>query len=136
MVEDDYPNFKYFEYLLKEVNARVLWEKNGRDAIETCCRSKEKIDLVLMDILIPFVTGADATREIKKHRKDLPVIAISAYDTFDNRERCYIAGCDDFLSKPVLPEKLLETMACYLEPDFRISREEKVTIKNPKPFKG
>lgn len=138
VVEDDEPNYKYFEFLLKEVNADVIWVKNGLDAIETCCSTDQKIDLVLMDVLIPFVNGADATREIRKYQKDLPVIAISAYDTFDNREKCFLAGCNEFLTKPVLPEKLLETMACYLEPvvETKPPKEVKIPVEKPKPFKG
>jgi len=137
VVEDDEPNFKYFEFLLKEVDAKVLWAKNGLDAIEICCSEDQQVDLVLMDVLIPFVNGSDATREIRKYYKELPIIAISAYDTFDNRERCFLAGCNEFISKPVLPEKLLETMACYLEPIFEFKpTKEKVSISKPKLFKG
>ena len=138
VVEDDDPNYKYFEFLLKEVNADVIWVKNGLDAIEICCSTDQEIDLVLMDVLIPFVNGADATREIRKYKKELPVIAISAYDTFDNREKCFLAGCNEFLSKPVLPEKLLETMACYLEPvaETQSPKKEKIPVEKPKPFKG
>ncbi len=131
VVEDDEPNFKYFEFLFQEVDATVLWVKNGLDAIEICCSADQKVDLVLMDVLIPFVNGSDATREIRKYRKDLPIVAISAYDTFENRERCFLAGCNEFIPKPVLPDKLLETIACYLEsmvelkPTKRIFPKEK-----------
>lgn len=136
VAEDDIPNFKYFEFLLKEVNATVKWAKNGLDAIETCCSEDQKVDLVLMDVLIPFVNGSDATREIRKYYKELPIIAVSAYDTFDNRERCFLAGCNEFLSKPVLPEKLLKTMACYLEPDIESKvKKEKVFVEKNKPIK-
>ena len=75
IVEDDEPNYRYFEIVLKETNARVLWSKNGRNAVDICCSSGEKIDLVIMDILIPLITGIEATRIIKKHNKDIPVIA-------------------------------------------------------------
>ncbi len=137
VVEDDEPNFKYFEFLLQEVNTTVLCVKNGLDAIEICCSEDQKVDLVLIDVLIPFVNGADATREIRKYRKELPIIAISAYDTFENRERCFLAGCNDFIPKPVLPEKLLETIACYLEPvvEFKPTKE-KASAGQTKPAKN
>ena len=108
-MEDDVPNYRYFEILLRETNARILWSKNGRDAVDICCSSGEKIDLVIMDILIPLITGIEVTRIIKKHNKDIPVIAVSAYATRDNRERSFLAGCNDYLLKPILPKKLLET---------------------------
>ena len=137
VVEDDEPNYKYFEFLLKEVKASVLWVKNGLDAIEICCNEDQQVDLVLMDVLIPFVNGSDATREIRKYHKNLPILAISAYDTFDNRERCFLAGCNEFLSKPILPEKLLETMACYLEPVVEKKPLKKINlpVEKPKPLK-
>jgi CheY-like chemotaxis protein len=138
VVEDDVSNFRYFDYLLKEVNASVVWVKNGLDAIEMCCSADQHIDLVLMDVLIPFVNGADATKEIRKYKPDLPVVAISAYDTFENRENCFLAGCNEFLSKPVLPEKLLETLACYMEPvkETRSPAKVKTPVEKPKPYKG
>lgn len=116
----------------------MLWVKNGLDAIEICCSEDQNIDLVLMDVLIPFVNGSEATREIRKYCKELPIIAISAYDTFDNRERCFLAGCNEFISKPVLPQKLLETMASYLEPmgELKPIKNENVVVEKPKPFKG
>ena len=135
VVEDDEPNFKYFEFLLQEVDAAVLWGKNGLDAIEICCSADQKVDLVLMDVLIPFVNGSDATREIRKYRKDLPIVAISAYDTFENRERCFLAGCNEFITKPVLPEKLLETIACYFESTDKPKPAKKISpTEKSKPF--
>ena len=114
----------------------MKWAKNGLDAIETCCSEDQKVDLVLMDVLIPFVNGSDATREIRKYCKELPIIAVSAYDTFDNRERCFLSGCNEFLSKPVLPEKLLKTMAYYLESGMEQKLEqEKVLREKNKPIK-
>jgi CheY-like chemotaxis protein len=123
IVEDDVPNFKYFDILLKETNARILWSKNGKDAVNICCSSGEKIDLVIMDIIIPFLSGIEATRKIKKHKKDIPVIAVSAYATSDNRKGCFIAGCDEFLFKPVLPKMLLETLSPFLDTENKHSKE-------------
>jgi len=123
IVEDDVPNYRYFEILLQETNARVLWSKNGKDAVDICCISGEKIDLVLMDILIPFITGIEATRIIKKYNKEIPVIAISAYATRENREGSFLAGCNDYLLKPILPKKLLETLSPFLDTEPSHSEE-------------
>lgn len=123
IVEDDVPNYRYFEILLQETNARVLWSKNGKDAVDICCISGEKIDLVLMDILIPFITGIEATRIIKKYNKEIPVIAVSAYATRDNREESFLAGCNDYLLKPILPKKLLETLSPFLDTEPSHSEE-------------
>ncbi|MCK4700388.1 MAG: response regulator, partial [Bacteroidales bacterium] len=69
VVEDDVSNFRYFETVLKKTQANIHWIKNGRDAVSYCTDSSNNIDLVIMDILIPLITGIDAIREIKKSRK-------------------------------------------------------------------
>ena len=123
IVEDDVPNYRYFEILLQETNARILWSKNGRDAVDICCSSGENIDLIIMDILIPLITGIEATRIIKKHNKDIPVIAVSAYATRDNKEGSFLAGCDEYLLKPILPKELLETLSPFLDTELSHSEE-------------
>ena len=96
VVEDDISNFRYFETVLKKTRANVHWIKNGRDAVNYCTDPSNNIDLVIMDILIPLITGIDATREIKKVRKDLSVIAVTAYVSQDIQEKCFL---DTFLRK-------------------------------------
>jgi CheY-like chemotaxis protein len=67
--------------------------------------------MVLMDIKMPEMNGLEATRQIKKLRPDLPVIAQTAY-SFENEMMSAIeAGCDEYLTKPVSPEKLFEVLA-------------------------
>ena len=117
IVEDDVSNFRYFETVLKKTQANIHWIKNGRDAINYCTDSSNHIDLVIMDILIPLISGIDATREIKKARKDLPVIAVTAYVSGDIQEKCFMAGCDEFMYKPLLPKQLLDSIKHFFEKD-------------------
>lgn len=114
VVEDDDPNFLYFKSLLKKTRAEIVWKKNGHEALEFINDSTQKIDLVLMDVLIPFINGIEVTRELKKKRKSVPVIVVTAYTSKEVKEKCFIAGCDEFLIKPVLPEKLIRTIAEFL----------------------
>ena len=115
IVEDDISNFRYFETVLKKTQASVHWIKNGRDAVSYCTDSSNHIDLVIMDILIPLISGIDATREIKKARKGLPVIAVTAYVSGDIQEKCFMAGCDEFMYKPLLPKQLLDSIKHFFE---------------------
>ncbi len=117
VVEDDVSNFRYFETVLKKTHANVHWIKNGRDAINYCTDSSNHIDLVIMDILIPLITGIDAIREIKKVRKGLPIIAVTAYVSRDIQEKCFMAGCDEFMFKPLLPKQLLDAIKHLFEKD-------------------
>ena len=117
IVEDDVSNFRYFETVLKKTHATVHWIKNGRDAVNYCTDSSNNIDLIIMDILIPLITGIDAIREIKKSRKDLPVIAVTAYVSHDIQEKCFMAGCNEFMFKPVLPKQLLNSIKLFFKKD-------------------
>lgn len=117
VVEDDVSNFRYFETVLKKTQANIHWIKNGRDAVSYCTDPSNNIDLVIMDILIPLITGIEATREIKKTRKNLPVIAVTAYVSRDIQEKCFLAGCDEFLFKPLLPKQLLDIIKHFFEKD-------------------
>ncbi|MCK4701687.1 MAG: response regulator [Bacteroidales bacterium] len=117
VVEDDVSNFRYFETVLKKTQANIHWIKNGRDAISFCTDSTNNIDLVIMDILIPLITGIDAIREIKKSRKELPIIAVTAYVSQDIQEKCFMAGCDEFMFKPLFPTQLLNSIKRFFKKD-------------------
>ena len=67
-----------------------------------------------MDMKMPGIEGPEATRRIKEMKKDLPVIAQTAYAMSGEKEKILEAGCDDYLSKPLGAEKLLETVIKWL----------------------
>jgi PAS domain S-box-containing protein len=99
IAEDDKFSFKFLESFLKQTKADVLHAIDGKEAIDIC-RNKN-IDLVLMDIQMPEMNGLQATEEIKKFKKNLPVIAQTANAITEEKQKCYEAGCDDFITKPV-----------------------------------
>ena len=72
------------------------------------CLQGEKVDLVLMDIKMPVMSGYEATEKIKSKIPDLPVIAQTAYSTYSDKQLALDHGCDDFISKPLNKEKLFE----------------------------
>ncbi len=67
-------------------------------------------DLVLMDVRMPVMDGIDATLELKKINKEIPVIAQTAYAMPEDRKKCLGAGCDDYISKPINPNLLIKKM--------------------------
>jgi len=113
IVEDDGPNYLYFKSLLKKTRAQIVWKKNGNEALDFITNPGNHIDLIIMDVLIPFLNGIEVTRESKKLRKNVPVIVVTAYTSREIKEKCYLAGCDEFLIKPVLPVQLIELLAEY-----------------------
>jgi CheY-like chemotaxis protein len=112
VVEDDEANYLYFKSLLKKTGAKLIWEKNGHEALRTV-QEIGSIDLILMDVLIPFINGIDVTREIRKQKNTVPVIIITAYTSKEIRQNSYMAGCNEFLTKPVLPNELLKIISKY-----------------------
>lgn len=112
IVEDDEANYLYFKSLLKKTGAKLVWEKNGHEALKAI-RENPQIDLILMDVLIPFINGIDVTREIRKQKNTVPVIIITAYTSKEIRQNSFMAGCNEFLTKPVLPNDLLKIISKY-----------------------
>ena len=110
LVEDEEINHLYFEEVLSSHNINLLQAYNGKEAVEICTEHPE-IQLVIMDIKMPEMDGFEATRNIKKYRPDLPVIAITAYAMAEDRQKALKAGCDDYLSKPVKYKTLLKRIA-------------------------
>jgi PAS domain S-box-containing protein len=107
IAEDDETNFFYLKAILKrETDTIIIHARNGREAIEFF-KDNPDIILVLMDIKMPEIDGIEATRQIKILRREVPVIAITAYAMAGDEDRLLDAGCDGYLSKPISKEKLL-----------------------------
>ena len=112
VVEDEDHNYTYIYEILKRTRINMIRAETGLDAIRMF--GEHKIDLVLMDIKLPDLDGLDATKEIKKLNAEVPVIAQTAYAMKKERDRCIAAGCDDYLSKPFDPDKLMNLVSKYL----------------------
>ncbi len=112
VVEDVDTNKIFFDAALRKTNAKILWAKDGQEAIDMY--KENHIDLVLMDLQLPIMDGYTATREIKKIDSAVPIIAQTAHVMSGEREKCLEAGCDDYLAKPIRLQILMETLSKYL----------------------
>ncbi len=113
IAEDEEDNFRYLEVALSISNASLIWARTGLEAIEIFKRIGN-IDLVLMDIKMPEMDGYAATHEIKKINPKVPVIAQTAYAMSEEREKSALAGCDDYIAKPIGYEDLLNIIHKYV----------------------
>ncbi len=113
IAEDEKTNYLFLEALLKRTNAQLIWAETGRAALDAVI-ADETINFVLMDIKMPEMNGYEATQEIKKIRKELPIIAQTAYALAGEKEKILNAGCDDYLSKPIMGKILLEKIDKFL----------------------
>lgn len=114
VAEDADSNYLFIEVLLLKTNAKVIRAINGNEAVKYCRKNKD-IDIVLMDLYMPVVSGIEASIQIKSFRPDLPIIALTAYVLENDRERSLEAGCDDYLPKPIDINELFEKLKRYLK---------------------
>lgn len=107
VVEDDEMSARYLIELLDDAGANVIHVDNATDAIFAAHNNKN-IDLILMDIQLPDMNGWQATRILKRVKKDIPVIVQSAFALESHILKSYEAGCDFFISKPIDSDMLFE----------------------------
>lgn len=116
IVEDVATNHMIIDRILRKTKAETLWAMDGERAIETV-KEQGDIDLILMDIRLPKMNGYEATRKIREFKKDLPIIAQTAYVMHDEIDKVLDAGCNDLVTKPIKGDVLLETCKKYLNFD-------------------
>lgn len=119
VVEDDVPSLRYYETLIQSSGANVIKLRTGKDFIDYIVKNDTKIDLVIMDFLIPLVNGIDCTRIFRKESKNVPVLMITAYSSEQTKADAYIAGCNEYILKPVYPEAVFSLLEKYLKQDIR-----------------
>jgi CheY-like chemotaxis protein len=114
IVDDDLASIRYFEVLLRTTGANVITFMNGTDLISFISGGLKDVDMVMIDYLIPFVNGIDCARQIRKVNRAIPVVMITAYYTRESKEEALLAGCNEYILKPVIPEKVLSILEKYL----------------------
>lgn len=114
IVEDDLPSIKYYETLLKNSGADVKILRTGKEFVEYINQGSPAIDLVFMDFLIPLINGIECIRIFRKEQKSTPVIMITAYSSEQAKTDAYIAGCSEYVLKPIYPEKIFFLIEKYL----------------------
>jgi CheY-like chemotaxis protein len=115
IVEDDLPSIRYYETLLKSSGADVMIFHTGKEFVDYLATGNNTIDLVFMDFLIPLINGIECVRILRKDRKNTPVIMITAYSSEQAKTEAYIAGCNEYLLKPIYPEKIFSLLEKYLK---------------------
>ena len=120
LVEDNEINQQIAVELLEGAGATVRVAGNGRDAVQILADGPEPppFDLVLMDLQMPEMDGFQATFNLRTDRRfaSLPIIAMTAHATLEERQRCLAAGMNDHIPKPIDPAVLFDTLAHYYRP--------------------
>jgi signal transduction histidine kinase/DNA-binding response OmpR family regulator/HPt (histidine-containing phosphotransfer) domain-containing protein len=117
LAEDNEINQQIAVELLEGVGATVKVANNGRVAVDILSTSIQPVpfDLVLMDIQMPEMDGYQATAKLRSDDRfrTLPIIAMTAHATIEERQRCHETGMDDHIGKPIDPAMLFETVARF-----------------------
>jgi signal transduction histidine kinase/CheY-like chemotaxis protein len=112
LAEDNPVNQRLVLKILEKQGHHVTVAANGREAIEAW--SKERFDLILMDVQMPQMTGFEATEAIRRGERasgrHIPIVAMTAHAMKGDREKCLDCGMDGYISKPVRAQDLLETL--------------------------
>jgi signal transduction histidine kinase/CheY-like chemotaxis protein/HPt (histidine-containing phosphotransfer) domain-containing protein len=112
VAEDSPTNQTLIELILKKAGLHSKIVDNGLEAVQSV--EQEQFDAILMDIQMPVMNGYEATKQIKMKYPKLPVLALTACAMKGDDEKCYAAGCDEYLTKPIDRKKVLAALAKYL----------------------
>lgn len=113
IAEDNEISYKLVETILKKKKVNILHAENGKEAIRLV-KDHPEINLILMDIHMPIVDGLKATQEIRRLRYSIPIIAQTAYAMKSEKQDCLKSGCNDVITKPIVPQKLVTLIEKYL----------------------
>lgn len=115
VIEDNEQSRYLVSFILQKNEYRVI---TARDGLEGMNKAKsEKPDLILVDIRLPVMDGYEVTRQLRvlPEFKDVPIIALTAYAMKGDKEKALEAGCDAYITKPIIPEEFIEVVNSYLK---------------------
>jgi two-component system alkaline phosphatase synthesis response regulator PhoP len=115
VVDDNQQNLELLQAYLEDVDCTTISARDGVEALEIV--NKNSPDLILLDVMMPKMSGFEVCKRIKKDPKtsDTPVIMVTALSEFGDIERAIDSGTDDFLSKPVNKLELLTRIKTMLK---------------------
>jgi CheY-like chemotaxis protein/regulator of replication initiation timing len=114
IAEDDESSEILMSRALRTIGKKILKVRTGVAAVQAC-RSNNEIDLIMMDIKMPEMDGYEATRQIRQFDKEVIIIAQTAYAQMGDSEKAIVAGCNDYISKPINKEELITIIEKYFK---------------------
>ena len=116
IVEDNVSNFVLMARMLGYIGVHCEWKTSGYEVVEYA-DTLPRIDLILLDIRLPYEDGYQALRKLRASEglKSIPIVAVTAYSSEEQMERARTAGFDGFLGKPLDPDRFPEQIKTVLE---------------------
>lgn len=106
IAEDNEISSHLISIIVKKYGKEIITVSNGKEAVESCLNNPD-IDLILMDMEMPVMSGYQATREIRQFNNEVVIIAQTAYGLANDRKKAIESGCNDYLSKPIVKAELI-----------------------------
>lgn len=113
IIDDDARNIFALTATLKSKGFKCYSAQSAQQGI-AFLHSDEKIDAVLIDMMMPDMDGYEAIPKIKSKHPDIPVISVTAQAMVGDKEKCLAAGADDYVSKPIDVDKLLSVLKKFI----------------------
>ncbi len=113
IAEDSETSKQYFEAALRKTGIAITWARTGMEAVERARTLKP--DLVFMDLDLPVLNGLVAARIIRQNNKAVPIIAQTAHVHTGDADASFLAGCNEFIAKPISLDLLMRTLSKYLK---------------------
>jgi CheY-like chemotaxis protein len=115
VIEDNETNLYLIRFILEQKGYTVVAATTGLDGIARAV--DEKPDLIIMDIQLPDIDGLEATKRIRASEADgeIPIVALTSYAMDGDEEKALTAGCTGYLTKPIDPDTLADSIAKYLD---------------------
>ncbi len=126
IVDDNPQNIRILQFLLEEMGCKVSTSSDGHEGSQAALemqRAGEPPDVILMDMQMPVMDGYQATAELRRQGYLRPIVALTAFAMAGDREKCLAAGCDDYLTKPILPDMLNKVLSAH---DPRSGHEKRI----------
>jgi CheY-like chemotaxis protein len=129
LVEDNEINQLVATELLAEGNVNVEVANHGKEALDMILARPNHWDVVLMDMQMPVMDGVTATIEVRKKisAEQLPIVAMTANAMVQDKEKCMAAGMQDFVTKPIDPDVLWETLLRVIRPKAKVQESIELT---------
>ena len=113
-IEDNPLNMRLVRKILQKVGHTVIEAVDGNSGLKAV--EQFEPDLILLDVNLPDIDGLDIARRLKAmpHLRHIPIIALTANTMYGDRERCLVAGCDDYIAKPVGCRELINAVQYFV----------------------
>ena len=114
IAEDNEYQFQYLKELLSYTHAVIYWAKNGKEVLDYV-NQLNNVDLIIMDIRMPYMDGVETTRKIRETNQNIPIVVQTAYASAANELTYLEMGCNDYIAKPINKKEFLEKITRFIQ---------------------